>query len=124
MGVPVMTLTKTLQDYGRDTQNGSDQWGKTVFPTVFSENLEEEDFLVGMVTPVLHYFVGGLTIDKEGSVLDAENQQIIPGLHVAGEVVGGVHGNNRLAGNSLLECLVFGRIIGNKIAISATSDQQ
>jgi flavocytochrome c len=124
MDVPVMTLTKTLQDYGRHAQKGSDQWGKTVFPTVFSENLEEEDFLVGMVTPVLHYCMGGLTIDKEGSVLDAENQQIIPGLHAAGEVVGGVHGNNRLAGNSLLECLVFGRIIGNKIAISASSDKQ
>jgi succinate dehydrogenase/fumarate reductase flavoprotein subunit len=79
MGVPVMTLTKTLQDYGRDMQKGSDQWGKTVFPAVFSENLEEEDFLVGMVTPVLHYCMGGLTIDKEGSVIDAKNQQIIPG---------------------------------------------
>ena len=40
----------------------------------------------------------------------------IPGLHGAGEVTGGVHGNNRLGGNSLLECTVFGSIVGNKLA--------
>jgi succinate dehydrogenase/fumarate reductase flavoprotein subunit len=38
----------------------------------------------------------------------------IRGLFAAGEVTGGVHGGNRLAGNSLLECVVFGRIAGGK----------
>lgn len=38
------------------------------------------------------------------------------GLLAAGEVTGGVHGNNRLAGNSLLECVVFGRISGRSAA--------
>merc|ERR1712113_796711 len=36
----------------------------------------------------------------------------IPGLYAAGEVAGGVHGNNRLGGNSLLDCVVFGRVAG------------
>ncbi|KAL7570465.1 hypothetical protein ACA910_004250 [Epithemia clementina (nom. ined.)] len=46
---------------------------------------------------------------------------VIPGLYAAGEVTGGVHGENRLAGNSLLECTVFGRIIGQEIPIAAAA---
>ena len=38
--------------------------------------------------------------------------QVIPGLYAAGEVAGGVHGRNRLGGNSLLDCVVFGRVAG------------
>merc|ERR1712087_861777 len=40
------------------------------------------------------------------------NEKKIPGLYAAGEVAGGVHGNNRLGGNSLLDCVVFGRVAG------------
>ena len=60
--------------------------------------------------------MGGLTIDKVGNVLD-KDKHIIPGLHAVGEVSGGVHGDNRLGGNSLLECTVFGTIVGKKIPI-------
>ena len=42
--------------------------------------------------------------------------RIIPNLFAAGEVTGGVHGYNRLAGNSLLECVVFGRLAGRRAA--------
>ena len=47
----------------------------------------------------------------------SEDGERIPGLHAAGEVTGGVHGNNRLGGNSLLECTVFGTIVGQKIPV-------
>merc|ERR1712050_485922 len=40
----------------------------------------------------------------------------IPGLYAAGEVAGGVHGNNRLGGNSLLDCVVFGRVTAREAA--------
>ena len=43
-------------------------------------------------------------------------EQAIPGLYAAGEVAGGVHGNNRLGGNSLLDCVVFGRVAGKDCA--------
>ena len=56
-------------------------------------SIATEVFFAGTVTPVLHYCMGGITIDTEGSVLD-ENGHKIPGLHAAGEVTGGVHGNN------------------------------
>lgn len=41
---------------------------------------------------------------------------VIPGLYAAGEVSGGLHGANRLGGNSLAECVVFGRIAGQQVA--------
>merc|ERR1712014_264785 len=44
------------------------------------------------------------------SVVYDTNEKVIPGLYAAGEVAGGVHGNNRLGGNSLLDCVVFGRV--------------
>lgn len=80
------------------------------------EDLSKEVFYVGIVTPVLHYCMGGVKIDSEGNVL-REDGTIIAGLHAAGEVTGGVHGNNRLGGNSLLECTVFGTIVGQKVPV-------
>jgi succinate dehydrogenase/fumarate reductase flavoprotein subunit len=55
--------------------------------------------------------MGGLDIDDDTHVLSARrNGTTVVGLYAAGEVVGGIHGNNRLAGNALTECVVFGRI--------------
>jgi len=59
--------------------------------------------------------MGGLEIDVNSSVIDKDGK-VIPGLYCAGEVAGGVHGNNRLGGNSLLDCVVFGRVAGKHCA--------
>ena len=48
----------------------------------------------------------------------------IPGLYAAGEVTGGVQGENRLAGNSLLDVLVFGRVTGRNAALYAREKTQ
>jgi len=116
MGLPVDIIRKTIVQYQDDSEGGLDQWGKSSFRGVAHTNLNTEIFYAGTVTPVLHYCMGGITIDTEGNVLD-DNNTPIPGLHAAGEVSGGVHGNNRLGGNSLLECTVFGTIVGKKIPI-------
>src|SRR5881392_414374 len=55
--------------------------------------------------PVLHYQNGGLVIDEH-------SETTIPGLFACGEIAGGTHGRNRMMGNSLLECTVFGRRAG------------
>jgi len=65
-----------------------------------------------LVYPTLHYQNGGLKIDSHC-------ETSIPGLYAAGEVTGGVHGENRLMGNSLLDVMVFGRIAGQNAAIYA-----
>ena len=59
--------------------------------------------------PVLHYQNGGLVIDT-----DAETT--LEGLFACGEIAGGTHGRNRMMGNSLLECCVFGRRAGRAAA--------
>lgn len=60
-----------------------------------------DTFHVALMTPVLHYTMGGLEIDPETRVIDA-NGKPIAGLFASGEVAGGVHGANRLGGSSLL----------------------
>ncbi len=59
-----------------------------------------------LVYPTLHYQNGGLDINATGMSTCVEN------LYVAGEAVGGIHGRNRLMGNSLLDIIVFGRTAG------------
>jgi len=66
-----------------------------------------------LIYPTLHYQNGGIKIDTEG----ATN---VPGLFAAGECSGGVHGRNRLIGNSTLELFVFGRRAGSAAARYAT----
>ena len=62
--------------------------------------------------PVLHYQNGGLVIDERG-------ETTVPGLFACGEIAGGTHGRNRMMGNSLLECTVFGRRAGEAAARAA-----
>src|SRR3954449_5109044 len=63
--------------------------------------------------PVLHYQNGGLGIDTHA-------ETTLEGLYAGGEIAGGTHGRNRMMGNSLLECCVFGRRAGKSAAGKAT----
>jgi succinate dehydrogenase / fumarate reductase flavoprotein subunit len=62
------------------------------------------------VAPIAHYHMGGVA--AEATTLGTN----VPGLYVAGEVVGGANGANRLSGNAITEALVFGRRAGNSAA--------
>ncbi len=62
-----------------------------------------------LVYPTLHYQNGGLDISADGM------STTVPNLFVAGEAVGGIHGRNRLMGNSLLDIIVFGRNAGKSV---------
>ncbi len=68
----------------------------------FNIDMRKEPLLV---YPTLHYQNGGVLIDENG-------QTSVENLYVAGEASGGVHGRNRLMGNSLMDILVFGRRAG------------
>lgn len=89
-----------------DITSKSEDFLKNRFPTIYNECLSRginisKDFIP--VCPVQHYLMGGIETNLMG-------QTNIPGLYACGEVAyTGVHGANRLASNSMLECLVFGR---------------
>merc|ERR1712014_567478 len=94
-----------------DEISGKTGSGKKFYHNIISgSEVKTQEFYVAIITPVIHYCMGGLEIDAEGAVLGSSG--VIKGLYCAGEVAGGVHGNNRLGGNSLLDCVVFGRVTG------------
>ncbi|MCV9878218.1 flavocytochrome c [Brenneria izbisi] len=61
------------------------------------------------ITPGIHHTMGGIAINNKAQVLDV-NGNVIPNLFAAGEAAGGVHGANRLGGNSLADIVTYGRI--------------
>ncbi len=88
--------------------------GKVILFKRFGIDISKEPMLV---YPTLHYQNGGLEYN-------ARCETSVPGLFIAGEVSGGVHGENRLMGNSLLDVIVFGRIAGENAAIYAKDKAQ
>ena len=83
--------------------------GKSILFKRYGIDISKEPMLV---YPTLHYQNGGLKINPGCATS-------VPGLFAGGEVTGGVHGENRLMGNSLLDVLVFGRIAGQNAAVYA-----
>jgi succinate dehydrogenase/fumarate reductase flavoprotein subunit len=87
--------------------------GKYILLKRFGIDISKEPMLI---FPTLHYQNGGLEYTRECTTK-------VPGLYVAGEVGGGVHGANRLMGNSLLDIIVFGRIAGRNAGQYAKAAQ-
>jgi|EP01049_Picozoa_sp_SAG25_P002032 flavocytochrome c len=116
LGVPAENIAETFAKYNRAAETGEDpdavgggSTPKTKF--VNAHFSMDDEFNVAMVGPVVHYTMGGIEADEDGRVLHKDGH-VIDGLYSAGEVMGGIHGKNRLGGNSLLDCVVFGRVTG------------
>jgi len=107
MKIPVENLLDTFETYNEAARKGWCPSGKDRFPAVPYKGNEE--LTVGFVVPVLHYVMGGILINEHAQVINNNNQPI-SGLFASGETTGGIHGRNRLAGNSLVDCVVYGRI--------------
>lgn len=67
------------------------------------------------VAPTAHYSMGGIYVNSENHSTN------IKGLFAAGEVAGGLHGANRLGGNSLAEILIFGKVVGEEASLLSKS---
>jgi succinate dehydrogenase / fumarate reductase flavoprotein subunit len=85
------------------------------FHALASVDITKEPMEVG---PTIHYTMGGIRVDAETSATT------VPGLYAAGESAGGLHGANRLGGNSLGDILVFGRRAGVAAAEFARTEGQ
>jgi fumarate reductase flavoprotein subunit len=73
--------------------------------------IRQSRFYAIEIRPGVHYTMGGVLIDTQTRVLNKDGKPLA-GLFAAGEVTGGVHGANRLGGNSISETITFGRIAG------------
>jgi len=133
--IPIANIEATFKDYNeiaekqdKDAANGPfdaygggkswDMWGKKFFHNL--PLVTNDEFHVAIVTPVIHYCMGGMAINPAAEGLGA-GDKVIPGIFAAGEAAGGIHGNNRLGGNSLLDCVVFGRVSGRSAARFVTA---
>jgi len=105
-----------------DEPSGKTGSGKKFFHNIIPGSaVAKQEFYVAIITPVIHYCMGGLEVNVDSLVLGQDNKPIA-GLYAAGEVAGGIHGNNRLGGNSLLDCVVFGRVAGRHAAKAMLGD--
>merc|ERR1712091_547695 len=98
-----------------DAASGPTGSGKKFYHNIIDgSEVAKQEFYVAIITPVIHYCMGGLEVTADAEVVSKSG--VIPGLYAAGEVAGGVDGNNRLGGNSLLDCVVFGRVAAEDCA--------
>lgn len=107
--IPYNEFCKSLNFYNLCAKRGWSPCGKSRFENAPFD--PKDEYYVGIVTPLLHYCMGGLKINSKAQVMNSD-EKIIPGLFAGGETAGGVHNKNRLAGNSLVDCVVYGRIAG------------
>lgn len=115
IGVPADTLKATVEAYNAGMVSGSDEFGKA---TSEDSTILQAPFYASLRTPTVHYTMGGIQIDTDAHVLDADGS-VISGLYAAGEVASGIHGNNRLGGNAYPDIITFGRIAGQNAAAEA-----
>lgn len=107
-GIEPAAFAETMEKWNACVDAGKDEeFGRTSFVT----KLETAPYYAIQVGPGVHHTMGGLQINTSAEVLDTDGNAI-PGLFAAGEVTGGIHGNNRLGGNAVADIVVFGRIAG------------
>jgi urocanate reductase len=111
-GINAEKLSSTIQQFNRYAEENDDErFGRKGD----LKAIDEAPFYIEKVAPSVHHTMGGVRIDTKARVLDGSGQPI-RGLFAAGEVTGGIHGTNRLGGNALTDCVVFGRIAGQSAA--------
>ena len=122
IGVPAENLVKTVEDFNKYVTGGeldgeTDSFGRTLFKDKdgLYNGINDGPFYAAERVPTVHHTMGGLKINTDTEVLNT-NGEVIKGLFAAGEVVGGIHGTNRLGGNALTDTVVFGRLAGEKAA--------
>lgn len=109
--LPATTLTTTVTDWNAAVQAHDAAFGRT---TGMTHGLTTKPFYAIHIAPAVHYTMGGVKINRQTQVLTATGA-VIPGLYAAGEIVGGLHGNNRIGGNSIADTIIFGRQAGQQV---------
>ena len=114
IGIPGNTLAETINAHNRYLQEGKDpEFNKPITKTMMP--IINGPFYAIAQWPAVHHCMGGLRINTNAQVIDIWGNPI-PRFYAAGEVTGGIHGSNRLGGNAIADCVVFGRIAGTNAA--------
>lgn len=109
-GLDAKGLKETVARYNKLVESGKD----TDFEKdELEQKIEAGPFYCVPLSPTIHHTMGGITINSNAQVLN-NNGKVIKNLYAAGEVTGGIHGTNRIGGNALTDCVVFGRIAGKR----------
>ncbi|CAO96972.1 flavocytochrome c [Erwinia tasmaniensis] len=107
------SLQATLERYNQFVERQHDEdFGRQ---TALRHPLEKGPFFAIRIAPGVHHTMGGVTINTDAEVLDAQHQPI-GGAWAAGEVVGGIHGANRIGGNAVADIIIFGILAGRNAA--------
>lgn len=113
MGADPATFVAEMEKYNSYCATGEDlDFGKVKL----GGPIDVGPFYATIRTPSIHHTMGGLEVNAQTQVLNA-NGDVIPGLYAAGEVAGGIHAGNRVGGNALVDIMVFGRIAGESAAL-------
>ncbi|MCT3257296.1 flavocytochrome c [Lactiplantibacillus plantarum] len=111
-GLDAATLKQTVADWNQAVANHNDAaFNRT---TGMDRDIAAGPFYSIHIAPAVHYTMGGIAINPATQVLN-QDERPIAGLFAAGEVVGGLHGNNRIGGNSIAETVIFGRQAGQQM---------
>jgi fumarate reductase flavoprotein subunit len=112
ISVPAQALKATIETYNQAfDKKDDDEFKRPDMP----RPLRTAKYYAIEIKPGVHYTMGGLKINTETQVISKDGKPIA-GFYAAGEVTGGVHGTNRLGGNSISEAISFGRIAGANAA--------
>lgn len=112
LGVDPAAFATTIANYNKYQRSKNDVDCKR---SDMALPLTQAPFCSIEIQPGVHCTMGGIAINGKAQAL-AKGGKPVPGLYAAGEVTGGVHGANRLDGNSTVETVVFGRIAGREAA--------
>ncbi|QKF07259.1 flavocytochrome c [Berryella wangjianweii] len=114
--VDAATLKATIDTYNAVTTDGkADEFGRDKGLIAFAEG----SMYAIKVAPGIHHEMGGIRINVKNEALTASGTPI-KGLYAAGEVTGGIHGNNRIGGNAICDIEVFGKNVGEVVATALT----
>lgn len=116
LGLNEDAFLATLERYnGFVEKQHDDDYGRT---TALRAPINEGPFHAIQIAPGVHHTMGGVTINTDTCVLDKAHK-VIAGAYAAGEVVGGIHGGNRIGGNAVADIIIFGTLAGHQAAMRA-----
>ncbi|TSJ91944.1 flavocytochrome c [Gilliamella apicola] len=111
LSIDANTLSNTIERYNQFVNTKQDEdYGRT---TGMRHPINKAPYYAIKIAPGVHHTMGGVTINTHTQVLDTA-KNIIQGVFAAGEVVGGVHGANRIGGNAVADIIIFGMQAGRQ----------